>query len=272
MRAFCGLLLSMAMAVSPMAYSFSMKSENSKHHIVGGVEASPGEFPWIVSLIDKDGQAYCGGSLIHKKWVLTAAHCMKAAAPVKILVGLFQMSNPDGAEVHTAVRFVNHPKKGYFSNDYDYSLIELSTESAITPVELNKEEIQIPTEPDAPAVMTTVAGWGSLKSNGPTPDILNKVDVPLVNQQSCNKVYSPFGFEVSDRMICAGFAAGGKDSCQGDSGGPMIIKTTEKVLLAGVVSWGMGCAEPNYPGVYAKVNAVTEWIAQTMAVEEPPQP
>ncbi|WP_413577029.1 serine protease [Bdellovibrio sp. HCB290] len=265
MRALCGLLLSMAIAVSPSA--FSMNKEYSKRHIVGGVEAAPGEFPWIVSLIDKNGQAYCGGSLINKKWVLTAAHCMKSA-PAKIVVGLYQMSNPDGAEIHTATRFINHPKKGYFSNDYDYSLIELSAESAITPVELNKQEIQIPTDPTAPAVMTTVAGWGTLTSNGPTPDILNKVDVPLVPQVSCNKVYSPFGFEVSDRMICAGYEAGGKDSCQGDSGGPMIIKTSEKVLLAGIVSWGMGCAEPKYPGVYAKVNAVTDWIEQTITGEE----
>ncbi|MEK2689929.1 serine protease [Bdellovibrio sp. GT3] len=259
MRAFRGLLLSVVFVFSQSAFS---------HDIVGGVEAAPGEFPWIVSLLDKDGKAYCGGSLIAKKWVLTAAHCMKYA-PAKILVGLYQMSQMEGAEIHTAARIINHPKKGYFSNDYDFSLIELAAESAIAPVELNTQEIQIPTEPTAPAVMTTVAGWGTLTSNGAVPDILNKVDVPLVPQESCNKVYSPFGFEVTDRMLCAGLEAGGKDSCQGDSGGPMILKTTEKTLLAGIVSWGMGCAEPNYPGVYAKVNAVTDWINQTMAGEVP---
>ncbi len=272
MRAFRGLLFSVVLIACHAAFSSPLPQLKINHDIVGGVEAQRGEFPWIVSLQDKEGWAYCGGSLIDKKWVLTAAHCVKKV-PDLVIVGLYQMTNETGAEVHAPGRIIVHPGKKYFSNDYDYALIELKESSAITPVEINSQEIQIPTDPKAPKVMSTVAGWGTLRSNGETPDILNKVDVPLWPSESCNKIYSPFGYDVSDRMLCAGLEAGGKDSCQGDSGGPLIIKTEEKVLLAGIVSWGMGCGEPNYPGVYAKVNAVTEWIKQTMAGEEPaPKP
>lgn len=269
MRAF--LFSVLLLIASPSAFSQSSIVQRISHNIVGGVEASRGEFPWIVSLQDRSGWAYCGGSLIDKKWVLTAAHCLKNGPPDLVIVGLYQMMNETGAEVHAAGRIIVHPGKKYFSNDYDFALIELKEPSAITPVAINEQEIKVPTEAASEKVMTTVAGWGTLKSGSTeTPDTLRKVDVPLVPQESCNKVYSPFGYEVTDRMLCAGFVdVGGKDSCQGDSGGPMVIKSEDKVLLAGVVSWGMGCGDVGYAGVYAKVNSVTEWIKQTIGAEEP---
>ncbi|MNT55643.1 Trypsin [compost metagenome] len=98
-----------------------------------------------------------------------------------------------------------------------------------------------------------------LKENNYTlPARLQKVDVPLVTTESCNISYKN---EITDRMMCAGFPEGGKDSCQGDSGGPLVAKTTDnQTYLIGVVSWGTGCARAGKPGVYAKVSYATSWI------------
>lgn len=103
----------------------------------------------------------------------------------------------------------------------------------------------------------TVAGWGALSQNGPSHDALQKVNVPVVSRTSCRASYGLNA--VTYNMFCAGYSAGGQDSCQGDSGGPIV--DSSKTLL-GLVSWGAGCAQPNYPGVYARVAALLPFINQ----------
>lgn len=104
-----------------------------------------------------------------------------------------------------------------------------------------------------------VSGWGAMHENDHVlPDKLRVVDVPIVDRSKCNKTYLG---EISIRMICAGLEMGGKDSCQGDSGGPAKNNGT----LAGIVSWGRGCAEPHYPGVYTNVARFVTWIKQKMS-------
>lgn len=88
-------------------------------------------------------------------------------------------------------------------------------------------------------------------------EILQMVQVPILNQQHCNKQYKG---RITDQMICAGYEKGGKDSCQGDSGGPLSTRISNRPLLVGVVSWGIGCARPDYAGVYARVTSVRSWI------------
>lgn len=86
---------------------------------------------------------------------------------------------------------------------------------------------------------------------------LRAAEVPIANQDYCNDRYNGI---ITSRMICAGYKAGGKDSCQGDSGGPLSCVVDKVRQLVGVVSWGSGCAQPNYPGVYARVSEVRDWI------------
>ena len=100
-----------------------------------------------------------------------------------------------------------------------------------------------------------VSGWGNTKNPLESDDSLRHVVVPKVNQLECEAALKKWR-NVTDRMICAGYKEGGKDSCQGDSGGPLSVNNT----LVGVVSWGDGCAEPNLPGVYARVAAVVDWV------------
>ena len=112
-----------------------------------------------------------------------------------------------------------------------------------------------------------VSGWGSLASGGTYPDQLQYVGVPVVSQSRCNDAY---GNVITDNMICAGLDQGGKDSCQGDSGGPFVCMEGGTPVITGVVSWGKGCADPKYPGVYARVTPYLDWIKQHM--EDPGNP
>lgn len=223
--------------------------------IVGGVEANSGEFPFIVSLQHSYYGHFCGGSLIAKNWVLTAAHCVDGITPSYILIGLQNQSDASQAEKFTPVKIIKHPNWDSNTMTADYALIKLSGESKYPVIKMNSKEITgTPT--------FTVAGWGvTSESSQSVSKKLMKVDVPFVDQQTCSLAYPN---SINDYMICAGFKDGGKDSCQGDSGGPLVMGTGSSRVLVGVVSWGEGCARPNKYGVYSKVKNAVEWVNSQM--------
>ena len=97
--------------------------------------------------------------------------------------------------------------------------------------------------------------------SGASPDTCQYVQVPAVTNAACNSAYSG---GITESMICAGYPEGGKDSCQGDSGGPFVCNNEGKAVIAGVVSWGYGCALPGYPGVYSRTTHVLDWIKAQM--------
>ena len=102
-------------------------------------------------------------------------------------------------------------------------------------------------------------------TEGAFPDNLQWVEVPLVTNAQCFQNYNGY-IGITSSMICAGYPEGGKDSCQGDSGGPLICNEGGKAVLTGVVSVGLGCAAPNFPGIYARVTAVLNWIENNMVI------
>jgi len=115
--------------------------------------------------------------------------------------------------------------------------------------------------PDASGQTCFVSGWGTLQSGANSlPSDLQWVAVPTVTNAQCSNSYNG----ITDSMICAGLPNGGKDSCQGDSGGPFICRDNGKAVLTGVVSFGIGCALPGYPGVYARTTAVLDWVKANM--------
>jgi trypsin len=219
--------------------------------IVGGEEAVRGEFPFIVSL-QSGSSHFCGGSLIKKGWVLTAAHCVANGAPRQVLIGLHDLNDTRNTESFRAAKVIVHPKNDDQMN-YDFALIQLDHDSKFAPVALNRTEVVGP-------VNLVTAGWGTTSEGGDLSDRLLKVQVPFVDAAACARAYPG---QTSDSMICAGLKEGGKDSCQGDSGGPLLIGTGAGRTLAGVVSWGEGCAEPDKFGVYGKVNAAVDWVEAT---------
>jgi secreted trypsin-like serine protease len=107
---------------------------------------------------------------------------------------------------------------------------------------------------DRRGVVPTVYGWGDTQDTGPD-DTFQKLAVPDLGDAVClaNNEYVGNGYAATSN-ICAGYLAGGRDACQGDSGGPLVLNGR----LLGTVSWGKGCAEPNYPGVYTEMAPVAK--------------
>lgn len=239
-------------------------SAGFKPTIVGGGNAQAGEFPFIVSLQTNSMSHFCGGSLIKPNWVLTAAHCVEGGYIKRIYLGLYDQNDRGQTEMRRPQRIIRHPNYDSQTTDFDFALIELDQNSSFPPIEMNSEEITVPAPSEMPLV-ATVAGWGDTSQNlRPTQsaNILQKVEVPLVSKEVCNQAYEDL---ITDRMICAGLPAGGKDSCYGDSGGPLTITDANGIKkLIGVVSWGEGCARPNKYGVYSKVSSVSDWIKQNI--------
>ena len=217
--------------------------------IVGGVEAVKGEFPFIVSLQGSYGGHFCGGSLIKKDWVLTAAHCVPAGIKT-VVAGLYDQSQLQGVEKLAVDKVIPHPDYNKKPQDWDYALVHLKVASKYAPIALNKSVI-------SGKVDLVTAGWGYTEENGQIPNVLRKVTVPLVPAEVCSAAYPG---SITDQMLCAGLDEGGKDSCQGDSGGPLLIGSGASMKLAGVVSWGEGCARPKKYGVYSKVSSAIAWI------------
>lgn len=261
------MVLTRFVVIHLLAVLFSLSVSAANTEIVGGQDAIAHEFPFQASIQYKSGEHFCGGSLIKPNWVLTAAHCMDIPKErMQVVMGLHDRTKTEGVETFEVADIIIHHK--YSSAlEFDIALIELKGNSKQTPIALNEEELRIS---PVKQTMVWVSGWGMLRSGGfKLPNILQKVEVPLVSQDECNAPASYDG-DIKDHMICAGFKQGGKDSCQCDSGGPLFMKSENTFSLVGIVSYGDGCARPNKYGVYTKVNYFTSWIEQQ--TNKPAQP
>ncbi|KAL2744257.1 serine protease 53-like [Vespula maculifrons] len=224
------------------------------HRIVGGKSVDILDHPHQASLLFQY-EHHCGASVISEKWVITAAHCMRFPQYFYLVsVG----SNATKSGIRYGVKnVISHPMFDPATLDYDVSLIEVKENiylnNEVKPIKLTFSE---PTHG-----FMNVTGWGKLKESGDDPYSLQGVNVPIISRENCQAAYRDIA-NITEHMICAGMEKGGRDACQGDSGGPLSANGT----LYGIVSWGHGCAQPNYPGVYTNIASLRSWILKMSGV------
>jgi len=240
--------------VNLLAQSFvgNVLALDNEKAIVGGEEVEKGRYPYQVALVDSRGGLVCGGSLVDKDWVLSAAHCQGYAAKVSIGSHDLSLSEEDNREEIEIGCEMKHPDYNSRTFNNDYMMVKLKQSSTFSPVTLDDGSSTLDDKVDL-----TVMGWGTTSSGGSISPVLLEAETDFVTNSKCNSDYSG---EITSNMICA--ARDGIDSCQGDSGGPLIIKGNDASadVQVGIVSWGYGCADPQYPGVYARVSTKIDWI------------
>jgi len=219
--------------------------------------------------------ASCGATFLGNKWVLTAAHCVDSAnaSLFKMNVGEYDLS--DGVQNATDIANIYiHPLYDNDTFDNDIAIVELVSAPLNAPPAVQIASAALTEQYAIENNLATVAGWGGRQGykpgEGPTsdfPDILHQVDLQLSTNAQCREALGEsFGLpadnvNVTDVMICADVSEGGRGSCQGDSGGPLVINTSSGLQQVGIVSWGFGCAEAGYPGVYTRVSEFKGWIS-----------
>ena len=238
--------------------------------IVGGAPADPGEWPWQVALVsptssDLYNTQFCGGSLIAEQWVVTAAHCVYGDLPsaLDVVAGIYNLQNPtSGYQRRNVIQIIVHPNYNASTSDFDIALLKLETPISLGGSGATKTAL-VPLVPasvgDLNGITSWVTGWGETETQVGYPPQLYEVAVPIISNTTCNDA-GHYNGEITSNMLCAGLELGGKDSCQGDSGGPLVVDVGSGWQLAGVVSWGYGCADPHLPGVYTRVSNFTNWI------------
>jgi secreted trypsin-like serine protease len=232
--------------------------------IVGGSTARIEDNPWQVQVFV--GDFFCGASILSPDWLLTAQHCVApdalgATSDIVVRAGATSFDPQVGEQIGFVDAVAAVPGFIDPSLGKDFALLHL-----FEPLDLS-----VPTAraismlaPDsnaaAPGVNARVTGWGRTREGGQTSSVLRSVDIPIISNAAAAAAYARAGIEIFDDELAAAAPGGGRDSCQGDSGGPLTVIEDGERRLAGVVSFGIGCARPDFPGLYGRVTAANEFV------------
>ncbi|XP_066567530.1 transmembrane protease serine 13a [Amia ocellicauda] len=261
----------------PGQQTVSLKCTNcglrtSSTRIIGGTQASLGNWPWQVSLHYK-GFPTCGGTIISLDFIVTAAHCFPSSDPNSKIPNnwlvysgtVSQLSLPLPSYVDMII--VN---ENYNSNTHSNDIALLRLASPLT-FNNNIRPICLPAfNQNFPAgIACWTTGFGTLHQGASQgSNSLMQVSVKMIDSTVCNS-RTVYNGAITSSMLCAGDLNGGVDSCQGDSGGPLVCQMEGSWLLAGITSWGAGCGQPNSPGVYSKVTQLLPWVYTQMQEQKP---
>lgn len=236
-----------------------------KDDIIGGTATTIEQAPWQVALVRRSGAQFCGGVLLTSSMVMTAQHCISdGSSDIHVVAGATRLSERTGSLRGDVIAVSTYP--GFTNPRFggDVALLQVNADLFLPP---QASFIQRVTAEDERAgatnegVVATVTGWGGVSETVPMPsDVLQTVDVPIVSNEHASQLY---GETITADQIAAGLVGvGGKDSCGGDDGGPITVHVGGVAKLAGVVSWGRGCGDANFPGLYARTSAFETYITE----------
>ncbi|XP_026332282.1 proclotting enzyme-like isoform X2 [Hyposmocoma kahamanoa] len=247
--------------------------EDEGGRIVGGTEAKPGAWPWMAAIYlhgSKRREFWCGGTLVDKRHVLTAAHCTRdskqrpfPARQFSVRLGDVDLlrddepSRPVTLRV-TAVRAHEQFSRIGFYNDIAVLVLAENVQKSkyVIPICLPKGSLA---NKLFDGEIATVVGWGTTRYGGSESSRQLEAKLPIWRNEDCDRVYFQ---PITDTFLCAGYARGGVDACQGDSGGPLMLLANGRWTQIGVVSFGNKCGEPGYPGVYTRITHYLNWLGQ----------
>ncbi|MEN7548624.1 trypsin-like serine protease [Rapidithrix thailandica] len=246
--------------------------------IVGGSEANIQDFPYQVALLDMNNgeRLHCGGAILTKRFVLTAAHCLEGRDPgsLQVLIGQSKLSATEGQRF-AIKRWVSQPFNPV-TNEYDLAILELATPLDFTTQALTAQPIPVFSLAEEQLGLTnegvwaTISGWGAMQfGTGIASNQLRQAQVPVVANEKVAGWLDDEGItsKIFPHMLAAGKEEGGVDACQGDSGGPLVVNDAAgRKKLAGITSWGIGCGEARKPGIYTRVAHFEQWIYENAPV------